>query len=105
MEPDLTALLNQTVTIAVYTARDVYGTPAWGAGVEYPARVSGFVPLEQDTHDDAAPLSGVIHMDGNVPVAPGDRITLPDGSTPTIIRVDRFTDDDGSPYATRVVCG
>lgn len=105
MEPDLTSLLNQTVIISARSGRDVYGLETWSPGVVYPARVSGFTPLERAADHDAAPVSGVVHMDGDVPVTTEHRITLPDGTTPTIARVDKYTDDDGTPYATRVVCG
>ena len=105
MEPDLAVLLTQTVTISTRSARDVYGTETWGTATTYPARVSPFVPLQQTPDTEAAPVSGMIHLDGDVPVTTEHQITLPDGSTPTIIRVDKFTDVDGSVYATRVMVG
>lgn len=105
MEPELAALLNQTVTVAARTARDVYGEATWAAASTYPARVSPRVPLVQDVENDSTPISGMIHMDGDVPITTENQITMPDGSTPTIIRVDKFTDEDGSVYATRVMVG
>lgn len=105
MEPDLTGLLNQTVTISARSSRDMYGVESWAAGVSYPARVSPYRPLVRGEVVDAAPISGQVHMDGDVPVTSEHRITLPDGSTPTIIRVDRYTDVDGTVYATRVLVG
>lgn len=105
MEPDLTGLLNQAVTITTRTARDVYGAATWGTPATYPARVAPHVPLVQDVENDAAPITGMIHLDGDVVVTTEHQITLPDGSTPTIVRVDKFTDEDGSVYATRVMVG
>lgn len=105
MEPDLLGLLNQTVTIASRSSRDMYGVATWAAGTTYPARVSPYKPLIQAETTDAAPVSGQVHLDGNVPVTSEDRILLPDGSTPTIVRVDKYTDVNGSVYATRVLIG
>ncbi len=105
MEPDLLGLLTQTVTIADRSSRDMYGVATWAAGTDYPARVSPYRPLIQTETSDAAPVTGMVHMDGDVPVSSESKITLPDGSVPTIIRVDKYTDVDGTVYATRVLFG
>jgi hypothetical protein len=41
---------------------------------------------------------GVFHVDGN------DRLTLPNGKTPEIVKVEQFKDENG-PYATVITVG
>ncbi len=106
MEAALVALLNQTVQVAAPTSKDLYGKHTYGSDVAHAARVSpGGTALFRTPDGKDNPIKAIVHMDGNVTVTTETRVTLPDSTTPVIFEVQHTVDDDGTDYATKVICG
>lgn len=96
-----------TVTWEAFSNRDDYGKPIYAAGVTYRARVVYKVETLFDDNELETTANGHVwfgpptaDLTSNVPPAATseDRITLPDGSQPNILTVERFTDEDGNHH-------
>lgn len=97
--------LMATVQHEPYASQNAYGEPTYGAAVNRRA-----VVVDQDAiirKDDATEIVAHTRVTFLTPVAVDtkDRITLPDGRQPTILRVDfGVRADDGSGFTTEVWC-
>jgi len=96
-------MMPHTVTVAPVTSRDKFGTRTYGAAVSYPARV-----VEEQrritTLDGVEGMSShtvwiAPHTSSGIPnLGPESLITLPDGSTPPILRVEVYPDEEGDHH-------
>ena len=102
---DFAELLNQTVTVKALSSRDSYGKPTYGAGTSYSARVSFKARLIRGADDRLHQARGEVWLQSNVAVALDDQITLPDGTTPPILAVERAADEDGTVHHTKIIFG
>lgn len=87
-----------TVTIASYSARGTYGLRTFGTAVSFKARVieKNQRVLAPDGTERVA--RGTVWVQGIPTVTVEDQITLPDGTTPTILSIERFPDEDGAHH-------
>lgn len=100
-----TSLMPSTVTIAGRTGHSNYGVPTWSTGTTYRARIvhkPRFVRVDE-AHTLAIRHDVWIASTGNT-ITADDRITLPDGSTPPILAVERYEDADG-PHHVHLMLG
>jgi hypothetical protein len=99
--------LPHVVTVAPFTGVDEYGTPTYGPAVSYPARVQYTSHEILSNSGQWVHQAGIAYVAGSVipGVAPRDKITLPDGSTPPILRADMLTGPDGVPHHCKVSFG
>lgn len=102
---DFADVLLQTVTLAALSSTSGYGKPSFAAGTEYKARVVYKTQSIKNADGQDVMAHGVVWMKGSPVVAPEDQITLPDGSTPVILSLDRYADETGGYHHTRVVFG
>lgn len=86
------------VTWEPSTGYDADGAPAFGTGVTIKCRVSPRARKVLDAHGTEVVSAAVIYTEEAPAVSPNDRITLPDGSQPVIIRVERPPDRDGAHH-------
>lgn len=103
MEPALADLLNQTVTIAAPSSTNVYGEVTHGTGSSVAARVEPRVEQVRTAEGAVVPSKAYVWMDGNVTVTTVSLLTLPDGSTPVILAVEKHTDETGAVDHTKVI--
>lgn len=103
MEPALADLLNQTVTIAASSSTNKYGEITHGSGSSVAARVEPRIEQVRTAEGTVVPSRAYIWMDGNVTVSTTSLITLPDGTTPVILAVEKHTDETGAVDHTKVV--
>lgn len=95
---DFLDMLVDTVTVQKLTKRADDGQPVWGATTPYPSRIN------YETHNVIGPnnqlvtASGVIWMACADPVSADDKITFPDGSLPTILKVAQGSDENGVAF-------
>ncbi len=88
-------LMPDTVTHKVMTGRDAYQKPTFGAGTDFKARVL-FRQRWVRAADGTEKLSrGTVWIGATPVIDPEDEITLPDGSTPPILVVERIPDEKG----------
>lgn len=105
LERDFLTLAPQTVTLEPLSTHDLYGAPSFGTSVSYSALVMQESKLVRAA-DGREVVSGtqVYIPSSSAAVGEQDRLTLPDGTQPEIIRVSVYSDDDGQHNIT-VFCG
>jgi hypothetical protein len=128
IEQEFVELMQDLITIEPRTAVDQYNNPTYGAAATYLAHVQ---PDAQEVRDMmgstqissaqiwAVPLAasfqgvtGAIQRKGQwyvvvpftVTPKPPDRITLPDGTQPLILRSAVISDETGTPHHMKVYC-
>ena len=97
------ALMSDTVTVSSFSAlsTDGYGVASYSTGTSYPARVVRTNELVRDFNgvEVVSNVTAWINTTGGI--ATDAKITLPDGSSPPILSIDTFPDEDGLHH-TRV---
>jgi hypothetical protein len=92
---DFSDMMIDTVTHEEFANRDAYGVKSYGSAASYSARVVYKNKLVRNADGNEVLATGMVWFLGTPNVDTEDRITLPDGSTPKILSVDRFPDGDG----------
>lgn len=96
-------LLPDTITVQQAGTRNVYGEyTSAGPATTLRARVV-YTPRQIVSATGAQVVSsGQAWVSGTVPtsITPSSIVKLPDGSTPQILRVDTFHDEDGQHHQT-----
>lgn len=97
-------LLTQTVIITPWSSVNEYGDVTYGSATTYPARVVNKLEKVVDFAGRESLSNSVVWVG---PETTGDtlpdvtadaKITLPDGSTPGILRVEEYPDETGSHH-------
>lgn len=92
---DFLDLMPDTVTVEPFAGRDGYGAPSYGAPVQYRARVVYRPNLVHAPDGKEVVARGTVWLATSDAVSTEDRLTLPDGSTPRVVAVERYTDASG----------
>lgn len=96
LEQDFLDLCPHTVTLEPLSGHDVYSAPSYGTGVSYQALVVYASKLVAGADDREVTATTQVYIpSSSASVAEQDRLTLPDGTQPRIIRVDKYADEDG----------
>jgi hypothetical protein len=98
MVEELLDLMPHKVRIESHMGSDLYTKPSLGNPVEVVARV---VYEEQKTTNEAGQeiiARGHIHLGGVFGITTKHRVTLPDGSQPPIVRVQKYPDELGDDH-------
>ena len=106
----LKALFTRSVTIEPASGLSAGGATTYGTSVSYPARVERRNQLVKGGNGRDVLATTVVYVGSNTTGAglpsatPQSRITLPDGTTPPILAVDRQDDLSGAHHEV-VFCG
>jgi hypothetical protein len=73
-------------------SRDSYGQPSYGSPTTYQARVVPSAAKITTANGSEVVARTVIYLATTDLIDPSDQLTLPDLSTPGILRVDRYPD-------------
>lgn len=95
---DWNDLMPHTITVAELSGRDGYGAPAYGSEASYTARVIYKPTKVRGPEGNDVVAKGLVWISGTPTIDTEDRLTLPDGSTPPIMAVDRIPDEDGEHH-------
>lgn len=96
---DWSELMAQTVTYATVASRDAYGKPTYATAVTYQARVVyKQTRIVNRINGQDAIATGTVWLAASILPSLDARITLPDGSTPTILNWEVFPDEDGDHH-------
>ena len=91
-------MMDSTIKVSTRTAHDNYGKPTFtGSTVSYRARIverPGFV-RGPEMEEIAYRHICWVRSTGSVSITVSDRVTLPDGSTPPVVGIEVYPDDDG----------
>ena len=97
LEVQLKKLMLDAVTVEPRIGIDPYTQPLYGLGVAYQCRIEGAVRQIRMTDNTVKISNTTIYLAGDYGISPMDRVTLPDGTQPPILRADAGSDDSG-PY-------
>ena len=102
----LGGLTNQTVTIAPWVSKDQYGDNTYGTAVTYKCREEATLRKILNRYGEEVINTSIVFLPPTYIDASGnrqtttvgyyDKITLTNGSTPVILRIDKVPDLDGS---------
>ncbi len=96
---DLRELFTGTIILEPFTALDSYGSPTWGSGIAYPARIQQRARRIRNAQGDEVTSMTQVYL-ATVPesLTIRDRVTLPAPYAPTqppILALARSPDDEG----------
>jgi hypothetical protein len=97
-------MMPHEVNIAHFVSRDAYGAETHGSATTYNARVYYKPKRVRDFNGQEVVAQGMVWLASNVAVGPTDKLTMPDGSTPPILAVER-PGDDAEIHHTKVYFG
>lgn len=95
---DFADLMNKTVTLAEYATQSNYGSRQYGSPVSYQARLVNKTKLVKAADSGEKISTAQVWIQGTPDIDVQDQITLPDGTTPTILAVERYPDEDGDHH-------
>ena len=111
VDPQLLALMKDTVLIAPYTGQNEHGEATYGADVAYQCRITTHI-MRVVVRTSSTTVAGAFEqvalssakiIIGSAPtVGARDRVTLPSGAQPRILEVFGHPDENG-PYYTEVI--
>lgn len=96
----LTDLMIESISVAAVASKDAYGKRTWGS----PSTISN-CRVQTGDHKILDSLgqekvaNGRIYVPGAPTLTLNDKITLPDGSSPPILSIERFGDENGSHHS------
>lgn len=109
MDLALSSMLKQTVTLAPYVSMDDNGKPVYAAAVPYTVfvRISNAMLRQPDGKVIQGRYSVLFTGAPVFSATPlEDQLTMPDGSQPSLLRIDGpFVDEGGQVSHTRVITG
>jgi hypothetical protein len=98
VEPELAAMLTETVTHEAYQGQDGYGSPLYGAAALRPCRVEYRVSRIVTAQGEERTSNTRIFFDTDFELKLRDRIVLADGTAPQMLMIYRPPDEFGNIY-------
>jgi hypothetical protein len=99
IDTELLEIMVDTITIAAVSTRDAYGKHTWGAVSTIPnCRVQTGNHKIIDSTGAETIAAGMVYVPGSPTLGLFDKVTLPDGSQPPVLVVDRVGDESGSNH-------
>lgn len=103
MEPELAAMLTETVSHEAFTGQNAYGTPTYAPAVMRPCRVEYKVgPMVTATGEERT-SSTRIFFDSDFTLQLRDKIVLEDGTAPQIQSIYRPRDEAGEIHHQEIL--
>jgi len=101
------SLMTSTLKVSTRSAHSFYGEPTFtGSTTSYRARIvekPGYLRTGE-SEEIAYRHMAWVRSTGATSITASDRVTLPDTSTPPVVGVERFSDEDG-PHHVKVYFG
>lgn len=104
IDPDLKRLMTETVTIKAPSSRDQYNAITFGTGTDYTCRIAQTNKIVRDAMGHEKVARHKVWLAEYVTATPEYQVTLPDGTTPPIVAVEQYPDDNGN-YLTCLLLG
>ena len=101
------SLMDSTIRVSTRGTHNNYGEPSFAATTaSYRARIVYGPTYDRSPGSESVEYSHVlwVRSTGAVSITASDRITLPDGTTPPVAKVERFADEDG-PHHCKIYLG
>lgn len=97
-ETDFADLMVDYVTFQAKTTKDKYGVDSYAAAVSVQGRLVRQTKMVRAADGREVVSSAHFYTAGSVGLEVTDKATFADGSTPLIIRVDSYPDEDGEHH-------
>lgn len=101
---DFKHMMPHTVVHTPVLSRDSYGKITYGTGVSYQSRVVYKNKQVRSANGEIVMSAGTVWFAQTISISASDKITLPDGTTPQIISVEKYPDDRGDRF-TKIYFG
>lgn len=99
LDPLLAELMVDTITLAGVSSKDAYGKRTWGSATTITnCRVQSGTHKIVDGNGAEIVAEGTVYVPNAPTVTVNSKLTLPDGSTPPILLVDRVGDERGAHH-------
>lgn len=98
-------MMPHTIQVEPMTDRTDSGKRVFGGAATYRALVTGSNRLVRTADGQLVVAATQINIAGSATIRPEDRITLPEGSQPTILAVRSYSDETGPVHNVEVFCG
>lgn len=98
-------LMNSTVTVSTRASHNNYGEPSYGSGSTYRARINAKTGFVRTAEGETIEFNTVVWVASTKAFTADDKITLPDGSAPQVLAVERPFDEDGTQHHVRFLLG
>lgn len=105
MDPELSALLQDSATIEPFASEDDDDLPTYAAGRAVTCRYRKRSQVRRDLDGEDYTTQGDLLIDGDDPVTRRDRVTTPDGEVVFVREVSKARDEVGAIHHTRVFLG
>lgn len=92
----LAGRLRQPVIVERWIGQDAYAKPRFAAPVTIMGQVSGVAQLVRSTNGQEQASNTTLILPGDAAIGVKDRLTLPDGTHPTILSVNTVPDQAGN---------
>lgn len=102
---DFKEMLRQVVVIAPLVSRDSYGAPVYGPEASTKARIGHSKTIMRGSDGSDIAVSSQVWMLKKFAVSAQDKIIMPDGSTPPILKVEEYWDDDITAHHLKLLLG
>lgn len=99
IDPELVALMQDSITIEPYTGQSVNTEETYGSSVSYTCRVVGRRKMVRTATGEEAVSQVTVWLDRVADINPRSRITLPSRFTPQqppILAIESFPDEQGT---------
>lgn len=98
VHPELAAMMTETVTLAPPAGRDAYGAVTAGAAINPTCRIVYRPRITRNVEGVERTSDIQVRLDDDYDVTTSWVITLPDGSSPAILAVESYPDEDGEHH-------
>jgi hypothetical protein len=88
----------EVISWAPISGIDAYGQRLYTLPVPLRARLDHATKLVRDANGEQVISSTQVYLATHEPIGVLDQITLPDGTTPLLLRVDKLADHQGSDW-------
>lgn len=103
MEPELVALLTETVLLAPFLGQDAYGALSYGPAVATPCRIERHFTRTATTAGPQLIEETRVYLNGDAVIEAKTRVTFPDGLQPPIQGIKPVQDEYGARHHYEIV--
>lgn len=97
-DSELEELMPHTVQVSTGTTRNKHGTLSYGSASTYQARVVPASAKDLSQSGEVAEVRTYVYIASTRAIPSDCKVTLPDGTSPPVLRVEQFPDDDGTHH-------
>jgi uncharacterized membrane protein len=99
------SLMNSTVTVSTRSGHNNYGEPTYAAGVNYRARIHEKAGFVRTADGEVIEVVTEVWVNSTKAFTVDDRVTLPNGTVPQVVAVNRPFDEDGVQHHVKFMLG